>query len=110
MIDYRNKDCNFYLKCFFLAMVVCFCMDMGGCSSNKPVNCLTFADSYSKLTDSELIVGIYKPGNSVYHAWVERKDGMCMDQMRIFECDDVRYKELATPNDIQVAALMGSRL
>ena len=109
-----NKDCNFYLKCLLIATFIGSLMEMTGCSNldkfEGDVNCLDFATSYASINDSEVIFGLYLPNQSTYHAWVKRKDRMCMDQIRIFECDDTRYKEISTPSLSEINKLMGDRV
>ena len=89
---------------------------LGGCSQlhkitpeTDKVNCLDFAVLQCDA-DEQIVFGLYLPNQSTYHAWVKRKDGMCMDQMRTFKCDDARYKALSVPSVDDLIELMGSRV
>jgi len=92
---------NLMIAC---AVLLLACGMLGGCSSNKSIengdiNCLDFAQTYARLEDSTIVFGIYKPVKGVFHAWVIDKDGRCQDQMRIFKCNDPRYKAISVPSD-----------
>jgi len=97
---------NAFIIFAFLCAVIAF----PGCSSIKVVesgdiNCLDFAQTYASIEDSTIVFGIYKPVKGVFHAWVIDKDGRCQDQMRIFKCNDPRYKAISVPSDDELIVL-----
>lgn len=95
---------------FIIFALLCAVIAFPGCSSNKPIengdiNCLDFAQTYSGLEGGTIIFGIYKPVKGVFHAWVIDKNGRCQDQMRIFKCDDPRYKAISVPSESDLIVL-----
>lgn len=102
---------NLMLLCAVLLMA---CGFLGGCSTTgyygEKINCLDFAKDYAEISGGKVIFGLYRPNTKNYHVWVERKDGLCMDQMNIFDCDDSRYKAIVVPSIDDMVKLMGSRV